>query len=780
MYVMILYISIYFIKIEGEIMPTTFGKKKNRQHYVFYTVITAALLCSIFLAMVGFLYVDAKNEAEENLHVQTKQIKDDITLQLISDRENLSTLANFAATLYSEEERYDIMFESFKPIGLIENIGILNSDNTFITKTGTINTGETFSFEEEVKKGSYISSRVSDITTRGKEIVRSAVPIKVGEETVGILYGVIQLDKIGGKYEKMAEELDAQLFVYDKASGDLVIDNIHNTLGNISFLEDRQYIDGSSYEEFSKNDKGFVSFESAYRDENAYMHYSTIDEIGWMIALVRYDSQVFAKVSNLTKILLLVFSAIIVVIFVYIIVLMRSEKQVNEITSCASDIRKVLLETAGEKNNIIEALKQVCVFAKARSAIFFNTDGEDYRYIAYGVALDDAGKKYIRSELLKYVSELHTLKGKVLNILSIKPNKHLYKTNPTFYSFLKENKIYDISLSGTVNSANHTTILAVFNAKRSNEVRILAEKISACFSMALYNKNYLNRTKLIATTDSLTGAFNRVAYKNDLIVLEQEENTNVACLYIDVNELHLINNKYGHTVGDEMLIYIANTLKDVFYGHNVYRMGGDEFLVFCKNITPDIVKDKIEQLNAELSLRKYHVAIGVSFRTQNIYLEEMVREAEVRMYESKAEYYQKAKQPSEKQSINEYVLAKTGILEVDTMLSVLKENYNGIYRVSLDTDKARRILMPAYLGYNENEEHFSGLFSKYVSDWVHPDYHRSVMSFLNYEAIIRQLSENRTPKITFKKNNGESVTLSVYRLCDSDTVENTLWVFAKA
>lgn len=761
-------------------MPTRFGQKKHSQHYVFHTVITTVLLCSIFLAMVGFLYVDAMNEAEENLHVQTKQIKDDITLQLISDRENLSTMANFAATLYSEEERYDIMFESFKPIGLIENIGILNSDNTFVTRTGTIETGETFSFEEEVKKGSYISSRVSDITTRGKEIVRSAVPIMVGDETVGILYGVIRLDKIGNKYKKMAEELNAQLFVYDKASGDLLIDNVHNNLGNISFLEDRKYNDGSSYEEFSKNDKGFLSFESAYRDENAYMHYSAIDEIGWMIALVRYDSQVFDKVSRLIKILSLVFFAMIVVIFVYILVLMRSEKQVNKITSCASDVRKVLLETVGDKNNIIESLKQVCIFAKARSAIFYNTDGEDYRYIAEGFSLDDDAKKYIRSELLRYVSELHTLKGKVLNILSIKPNKHLYKTNPTFYSFLKENKIFDISLSGTVNSANHTTILAVFNAKYSKQVRILAEKTSACFSMALYNKNHLNRTKLIATTDSLTGAFNRVAYKNDLLVLEQEDNTNVACLYVDVNELHLINNKYGHTVGDEMLIYIANTLKDVFYGHNVYRMGGDEFLVFCKNITPDAIKDKIEQLNAELSLRKYHVAIGVSFRAQNIYVEEMVREAEVRMYEEKAEFYQNKQQNTTENSNKDYIQAKTGILEIDTMLSVLKENYNGIYRVSLDTDKARHILMPAYLGYNENEEHFSSLFSKYVSEWVDPDYHRSVMSFLNYEAIIHQLAEDKTPKITFKKNNGESVVLSVYKLSDTDTVVNTLWVFAKA
>ena len=113
-------------------------------------------------------------------------------------------------------------------------------------------------------------------------------------------------------------------------------------------------------------------------------------------------------------------------------------------------------------------------------------------------------------------------------------------------------------------------------------------------------------------------------------------------------------------------------------------------------------------------------------------------------------------------------------------LSILKENYNGIYRVSLDTDKAKRILMPAYLGYNESEEHFSSLFSKYVSDSVQPDYHRAVMSFLNYKAIKHQLAENKTPKITFKKNNGESVVLSVYELKDGNAGVDTLWVFAKA
>jgi hypothetical protein len=128
----------------------------------------------------------------------------------------------------------------------------------------------------------------------------------------------------------------------------------------------------------------------------------------------------------------------------------------------------------------------------------------------------------------------------------------------------------------------------------------------------------------------------------------------------------------------------------------------------------------------------------------------------------------------------EYFQVRTGINEIDTILSVMKENYTGIYRVSLDTDKARGILMPEYLNYNEHEEHFSKLFTKYVSESVEPDYHRAVMSFLNYEVIKHQLMEDKTPKITFKKNNGESVVLSVYKLVNgNDFISDTLWVFAK-
>ncbi|MDO5478681.1 MAG: hypothetical protein Q4G23_05895 [Clostridia bacterium] len=150
-------------------MAITYERKKKRPSNILYTIITAVLICTVFLTMVVNFYFVAEEDAYEMLHIQTKQIKDDLTLQLNSDRENLLTMASFASKLYSDGESYDIMFESFSPIGLIANIGILNPDNTFVTKMGTVDLNGKISFRDEALRGEYISGRVSDLTRDGEK-----------------------------------------------------------------------------------------------------------------------------------------------------------------------------------------------------------------------------------------------------------------------------------------------------------------------------------------------------------------------------------------------------------------------------------------------------------------------------------------------------------------------------------------------------------------------------------------------------------------------------------
>ncbi len=765
-------------------MAIKFGRKKRKQSNVLYTLVTILLLCIVFFSMVSFFYIDVENEAYETLHVQTKQIKDDLTLQLNSDRENLETMANFAAKLYADGESYSIMLDSFKPIGLIANIGILNPDNTFVTKVGVVDLNGAISFEEEASRGAYISGRVKDLTYNGLEIIRSSVPITVDGKTVGVLYGVIKLNSVGNKYAEMADALNAQLFVYENASGNFVIDTVRDSLGNISEFKDRRYTGGFSYEQMMETESGYTSFVSAYTGEELYIHYSSIEDFDWTIMLARPESQVFERAHIISNVLSFTFIIMAIIIVLYLALLMRNEKSRGRATAYASKIRKLLLEINQQHNNINASLKEIVMFSRARSSVFFDTDGENHNYVVPSCIdniLTGSDRRYFMSEILRYAAELHKINKATVSLMCIRLNSHLLKTNPEFYDFMKTHKLKEILFATVIDKNNHVGILGVLNPRNGKETRLLLEEVAVCFSIAIYNKKHLNRTEIAATTDSLTGVSNRVTYKKDLLIFDESKPEMFSCIYIDVNELHLRNNKYGHAAGDEMLLYIANSLKEVFYGHKVYRMGGDEFLVFTQNLQPDIVKKGIELFIEQLKPKEYNVAIGMSYRTQNTNTEEMVREAEVRMYEAKAQYYQNKENESvSKVEDKGYVQIRTGISEIDTMLSVLKEHYNGIYKVSLDTDKAHRILMPAYLGYNENEEHFSALLTRYIDEMVDPDFHRAMFSFLNFDALKGHIVQGKVPRITYKKNNGESVILSIYKLNDTEQLtSNTLWVFAK-
>ena len=764
-------------------MAITYERKKQRQNNILYTVVAAVLICVVFFAMVISFFIKAENDAYEMLHIQTKQIKDDLILQLKSDRENLVTMANFAAKLYADGKSYGRMFDSFKPIGLFSRIGILNPDGTFVTKDGVYNLKGQISFQEQASLGEYITGRTYSYSIPDEQVVRSSVPIRVDGKTVGIMYGITKIETINEKYNNMAEELDAQLFVYDKETGKFIIDTINENPGELSQLKTRKYNEGYSYDDLISNPNGFISFKSIRTGEDLYAHYSTIEDFNWGIILARYETQVFEETHKISSNLLVVFAVIILILAVYLELILKSEKNRARLNSESSAIRHLLLEINQQHENINSALKKIKEFSSARSCFFADTDGEDYYYIKPSLkekCLVGDERKYFISELFRYAANIHADDSST-GFMQITPNSHLLKTNPELYHFLLNQGIKDASFAIIADKNNHVSILGTINPKKSSAIRKLVEDVVVCFSIAIYNKKHLNKTELAAITDSLTGALNRVAYKKDILLFDEEKPEDFSCIYIDVNELHIRNNKYGHAAGDEMLIYIANSLKEVFFGQYIYRMGGDEFLVFAKKISQNEVKQNIEIFTEQLKIKGYHVAIGTSYRTQNTNCEEMVREAEIRMYEAKAKYYQdKEKKCAPNADDKGYVHAKTGIVEIDAMISILKENYNGIYRVNLDTDKAHRILMPAYLGYKEDEEHFSNLLTKYIDESVSPEFHRAAMNFLNYDALKRQLLEGKIPRITYKKTNGETIILSVYRLGEEeDSANNTLWVFAR-
>ena len=763
-------------------MAITYERKKQKHNNILYTIVTAILLLAVFFVMVASFYSMAEDTAYEMLHIQTKQIKDDLTLQLKSDRENLATMANFAAKLYADGDDYSLMFDSFEPIGLFSRIGILTPECVFITKDGRADLSDRMSFEEQVLLGEHTTGRTYSYSIPDEQVVRTSVPFKVNGKTVGIMYGIIKIETINEKYNTMAKELDAQLFVYAKDSGKFIVNTIEKNPGELEEFKTREFNGDHSYDELVNTDNGYTSFKSIFTDEDLYVHYSTIEDFDWGIMLARYESQVFEETHKITRVLITFLGITVLIIAIYIELILKSEKDMSKLRTESSDIRHLLLEINQQHENVNSALKRIKEFTGARSCFFVDSDGEEYSYIKPSLnekLLTGEDRKYFHREIFGCAAKIHNVNKSPIGFVQIVANSHLEKTNEEFYKFLKNHDIKDVSFALVVDKNNHVSVLGAINSKKSSFTRKLIGDVAVCFSIAIYNKKYLNKTELAATTDSLTGALNRVAYKKDILDFDEERPEDFSCIYIDANELHIRNNKYGHAAGDEMLIYIANSLKEVFYGHSIYRMGGDEFLVFAKKVTQEDIKRNIDTFIEQLKLKEYNVAVGMSYRSMNTNCEEMVREAELRMYESKARYYQNKEQVSTTED-KDYVQVKTGIAEIDTMISVLKEKYNGIYRVDLDSDVAHRILMPSYLGYNEDECNFSKLISKYVTDSVHPDFQRAVMNFLNYGAIRRKISEGSVPSIKYQKVNGETVVLGVYRLNDDkEDIKDTLWVFAK-
>lgn len=765
----------------------TLDKIRQQLDKIAYTLSAIVLLCAVIVTMIGHMYKFSEDEAFERLHLETQQIKNNINHQMFSDRENLQTMANFASKLYSDGESFELLLNSFKEIGLFENIGILQPDNSFITKAGILNLNGKISFYDEVQRGEYISGRVKDLTNDEREVVRSAVPVKADDGTVvAIIYGVINLDKLEERYADEAAVINARLCVIEGGSGNYIIDTRYDKLGNVTALASSAYKEGFSYDkmivDLTEGKEGYAAFMSQNGREYLYSHYAPLDFSDWQIMLSQPEKDVFLGAKATGSYLTLMAMLIISIMLIYIVLVFASERKKLKISSCASNIRKNLLEVNHQMDRIIDALKTITVFAKSRSSFIIDSYNDDYHYIVpsqAGMLISGEERKYFNTRLLTYAARHRTEHGAALYLCEFNVGKRLRAEMPDFYDFVKSHGIKSVHFAVIINNNNNTYVLGVINPRRLYVLELLKE-IAVCFSMALYNKKHLAKTEELALTDSLTGVANRMAYKQDMRYAEKTQP--FACIYIDVNELHYYNDQNGHAAGDQMLIYIAEVLRKEFSDCRIYRMGGDEFLIFVENLTSDIIESRLVIVNEQIEEMKYHVSIGVKYCDENFDVEETVSAAEKLMYAEKARYYQnKGLKKVTKLANRTIETVQTGNKEIDACLAVMRVRYLGVYCVSHKEDSAIQILAPSYFSeILEQENSFSQSMRKYIHDLVKPEFYRTLLSFLEYDILEKQLKKGQNPIATYIKIDGEGVTLSIHSVAESDNKEiDSIWVFEK-
>lgn len=146
--------------------------------------------------------------------------------------------------------------------------------------------------------------------------------------------------------------------------------------------------------------------------------------------------------------------------------------------------------------------------------------------------------------------------------------------------------------------------------------------------------------KKLSFEDSLTGLFNRNKFtmlvNSEPVETAQTEPLGVA--YFDLNGLKEVNDRFGHKAGDNFIIRVAKHIKKHFPQEG-FRIGGDEFLIICREGTEQDFYHKIDLLSQDMTLDNISSAKGISWRSENCNLQEQFDEADQRMYEDKKNYY---------------------------------------------------------------------------------------------------------------------------------------------
>ncbi|MFI7587479.1 putative bifunctional diguanylate cyclase/phosphodiesterase [Spongisporangium articulatum] len=174
------------------------------------------------------------------------------------------------------------------------------------------------------------------------------------------------------------------------------------------------------------------------------------------------------------------------------------------------------------------------------------------------------------------------------------------------------------------------------------------------FATMVKDLTRLTRSRYEALTDELTGVPNRRALLAHLeAALERDEP--ISLLLVDLDEFKVVNDRYGHSVGDELLRQVAGLFAGLLPGGGMLaRLGGDEFAVLLPRTTLDKAKDVAGRLAAHTGPYQHvdgrsvrlRASIGLAAHpsarggpedpVERMTAGELLRRADTAMYQAKA------------------------------------------------------------------------------------------------------------------------------------------------
>ncbi len=165
----------------------------------------------------------------------------------------------------------------------------------------------------------------------------------------------------------------------------------------------------------------------------------------------------------------------------------------------------------------------------------------------------------------------------------------------------------------------------------------------------------ISNVKAQAFIDGMTGVMNKAAYLNTEKHINEmigEGKAAFSVIVFDMNGLKSINDDLGHEFGDMAIIDITNALSSVYDKGEIFRIGGDEFIVILNTVSETEIQNGMSRFEYRLAAdnlkekpykRPLSVSMGYSIYRQGEDKEyrEVFHRADKEMYRDKSEYYQK-------------------------------------------------------------------------------------------------------------------------------------------
>ncbi len=246
------------------------------------------------------------------------------------------------------------------------------------------------------------------------------------------------------------------------------------------------------------------------------------------------------------------------------------------------------------KDKINDSLNSLCLHYDADFAIVLSKNEEDELF-----TVSHAGGKFIPN-MAKFIRQPQDAMDKWVEIFA-KHSQFVTDSDldePIVKMILKEKfGINNFIVSPVQNGSGKLTgLLFVINYKYMNRAHFMVHVVAKNIS------DYLDRLQMqeYSKMEPATRLVNKVTTQNQISQL-LETGVQGSLFVIDIDNFKHLNDTLGHQVGDQTLVDYAEIFKDVFRTTDVIgRVGGDEFMIFCPNLTNEaFIATKANQVLAQ-------------------------------------------------------------------------------------------------------------------------------------------------------------------------------------